>query len=171
MDNYELVDGVYRFAVNGGDSRTTKWAYGISGMVPLLFAGLYFGAGLQSLPIPSPIWVISCLTIVVVVFYWLSKGSKARYIVEIDPQNKNIKATDRLHNIDLWEDAFVPENVYVSNIQVIVSNQVYRYPVLAYGSNQQELIEDGVPNVHRTLLGFGEEEDVKSMCAQLQKTS
>jgi hypothetical protein len=169
MDNFELENGIYRFSVNGGDSRTTKWAYGVSALIPLVFSGLYFGAGLgESLPIPSVVWAVLCGLLVAAVYFWLSKGTKARYEVRINKNNRSIKAFDRINNEEMWEDVFQAENIYRSNIQVIVSGQVYRYPVLAYGSLQKEIIEDGVPYVDRILLGFGEEQEVDEMIKELK---
>ncbi len=175
MDNYELIDGVHCFSINGGDSRTTKLAYSLGILVPIVLLCLYYGVNLQALPIPVFVWFLVGAGIIGGGFLWLSKGSMARYEVRINHKDKSIRAIDRLiafkedqSEQELWVDDFLPENLYIAEIQVLVSNQVHNYPVLAYGAEPQPIIEDGVPLVSRTLLGFGEKESVEGMLKILQ---
>ena len=177
MNNYQLDNGEHCFLINGGDSRTTKWAYALAVSLPLVFGILYVWGGIQSLPIPLFVWVLLIVALIAGGFVWLSKGSMSRYEVRINPTDNSIRAIDRFLPIkedardrELWVDDFHPERVYLAHIQVIVGNDVHRYPVLAYGEEQQELIEDGVPYVTQTLLGFGEKEEVESMLKTLQST-
>ena len=175
MNNYQLDNGEHCFLVNGGDSRTAKWAYALAISLPLLFTILYVWGGIQSLPIPLFVWVLIIVVLIAGGFLWLSKGTMSRYEVRINPTDKSIRAIDRFIPIkndardqELWLDDFYPERVYLAHIQVIVGNDVHRYPVLAYGENRQEFVEDGVPYVTQTLLGFGEEEEVEAMLQTLQ---
>lgn len=167
MQNHQFIQGKHHFHVHGGDTRTSNWLYGLSLGVIFALTSAYIVLDLGQW-IHSLYWAGFTLLCVGLIFWYLSDGKTHRYEIQIDPQRKIIYAIDHKTHQQLWEDTFRPERLYRSNIQVVVSGQVYRYPALAYGNEQLELIVDGLPTNHRILLGFGDKEEVDELLNTLK---
>src|SRR6056300_336990 len=122
MRNYTCEDGVHYFHVDGGDVRTMK-----STLLWLVFVGvLFWGSFLYfSLErwIPSIAWLIICLASMGGVMWILSKGRMSRFLIIIEPGTRVIKAYDQKEQQEMWEDVFYPENLFISNIQVLIGAQ------------------------------------------------
>ena len=148
MNNLTINQGVYTFATNGGDARTMRQA-----VFAVLGAPIIYVTSVLALQwllpelltsstmswLLNPFFVLGLsLVIVAITFARLSKGSAARFAVEIDLNNRVIRARDRVQGVQMWEDAFEPENLFIARIQVIVQGEPYFYPTLVYGDPERD---------------------------------
>lgn len=148
MNNLTINQGVYTFATNGGDSRTMRQAlYAVLGSPIgwIVLVLLYRWQLPELLPESVDSWLLNPflivgLTLVVsaLTFVRLSKGSAARFAVEIDPGQRLIRARDRVEGVQMWEDRYDPENLFIAQIQVIVQGEPYFYPTLVYGDPDRD---------------------------------
>lgn len=162
MQNYLFEENRHQFFVDGGDSRTMKTTYLWVLLIGLGFWGSYSFGGLERWISPL-IWLLIVILVIIGALFQLSKGKMARYLVEIDSEMMSIRAIDQKTQQDLWEDDFVPERLYLSEIQVFIGAEMYRYPALVYGDSPQEIVEDGVPYSSKVVLGFGEKDVLERM--------
>ena len=132
----------------------------------IAFSGSFYYFQLEQW-IPPIAWFAVYIIVVSSVLFYLSKGKRARYLVQINCEEKTIKAIDQQMHQDLWEDDFEPEKLFLSEIQVFIGAQSYRYPALVYGDLVQELIEDGVPYSSKVVLGFGAKDELEEIKAKL----
>ena len=91
----------------------------------------------------------------------MSSGKAERYEIMIDTATKTISVSDRVRGVQLWEDDFNPDWVRLAHIQVVLSGEPYKHPVLVYSEDPIELVIDAVPTSTRALLGFGEQEEIE----------
>ena len=148
MNNLTINQDVYTFATNGGDSRTMRQAVFTVLGAPIIYVTSVLALRwlLPELLTSSTMsWLFNpffalglCLVIVAITFARLSKGSAARFAVEIDLNNRVIRARDRVQGVQMWEDAFEPENLFIARIQVIVQGEPYFYPTLVYGDPERD---------------------------------
>jgi hypothetical protein len=162
MQNYLFEQNRHQFFVDGGDSRTMKNTYLWIVLIGLGFWGSYYFGELERWLSPL-VWFLISVFVMISVLFQLSKGKMARYLVEIDSQKRSIKAIDQKTQQGLWEDNFEPERLYLSEIQIFIGAERYRYPALVYGDSPQDLVEDGVPYSSKVVLGFGEKDVLEKM--------
>ena len=173
MVNYQQQGQQFIFFVNGGDSRTTRWAFLAPGLGVALILGLYMGFFRSYVPPNMEIFVwvflgILVLLMIVVILRKLSQGEMSRFEVRIHFGKGSISAYDREENCPLWEDEFNPSRLSSSKIQVIIRGEVFYYPALIYGDRKLDLVEDGVPYPDKVLLCFGEEDEIKELQDSIQ---
>lgn len=113
------------------------------------------------------IGVIGYVVSLVSCFGWMSSGKAERYEIMIDTATKTISVSDRVRGVQLWEDDFNPDWVRLAHIQVVLSGEPYKHPVLVYSEDPIELVIDAVPTSTRALLGFGEQEEIEAVCQLL----
>lgn len=166
MQNYLFEQNIHQFFIDGGDSRTMKSSY-----LWIFLTGIAFWASFHYLQleqwIPPITWLAVYGVVVLSVLFYLSKGKMARYLVQINCAQGTIKAIDQKKHQDLWEDDFNSEKLYLSEIQIFIGAQMYRYPALVYGDVYQDLIEDSVPYSSKIVLGFGEKNQLEEIKAKL----
>lgn len=166
MQNYLFEQNVHQFFIDGGDSRTMKSTYLWIVLTGIVFLASFYYWNLEQW-IPPLAWLTAYVVIIGGVLFYLSKGKMARYLVRIDCETGTIKAIDQQEHQDLWEDDFKPEKLFLSEIQVFIGAQSYRYPALVYGDMIQELVEDGVPYSSKVVLGFGEKAELEEIKEKL----
>ena len=155
------------FSVNGGDSQTSFIAL-YSPIVGLLIPIAVYGFSLQRYVSDSWRfigWIVIALFAVFVlsrVFRSLYVGRYSRFEVQIDPEYATISVYDRIEHILLWQDEFIPRQLYISKIEVSLRGDTYKYPALVYGVNQLDVVHEGVPYPDMSLLGYGTEPEIKS---------
>lgn len=166
MQNYLFEQNLHQFFIDGGDSRTMKGTYLCIFLTALVFIGGFYYLNLEQWISPLG-WLFVYIIVNSGILFYLSKGKMARYLVQINCEEGTIKAIDQKMHQALWEDDFNPEKLFLSEIQVFIGAQSYRYPALVYGDTQQELIEDGVPYSSKVILGFGEKSELEEMKSTL----
>jgi len=155
MQNYFFENNIHHFNINGGDARTMKMQLVVLLVVLVLGLGgyQYFTAATN---IPAGFSIGGTLLLLIFFSRLLLKGKASRYQIQIDLHKQSIIAWDQKRKEEMWEDDFHSEYLYISEIQVVMGSQIYRYPALVYGENQKEIVEDGVPYPEQVVLGFAE---------------
>ncbi len=165
MINLRHSDFQYEFSVNGGDVKTSRWAL----VVPLFFlivlgTAYYFSSEIFISPeyiIYGWLGVFALFLMATgLLFSALSKGGLARFVVKIDLPNAEISAYDRLIGETLWVEEFFPNQVYITQISLYINGDSYDYPALVYGEEVLDSVEESVPYPERTVLGYGEREEL-----------
>ena len=168
MVNLKHTDFQYEFSVNGGDTKTSKWAL----IFPFVFfvmlaAGYYKAAPVFINPdfvVYGWIGVIGVSVMATGLLYSsLSKGGFSRFIVKIDLPNAEISAYDRMLGQTLWVEEFFPSQLYISKIELSINGEDYQYPALVYSDEMLESVEESVPYPERSVLGYGEDVELKKV--------
>ena len=159
MHNHIQNNTQHQFRIHGGDKRgTNSLLYVALGFLPIVGALIWF-FGDTGFWIGVTGYAISLSAC----FGWMGSGKAERYEIRIDTATRTISASDRVRNIQLWEDDFNPEWVRLAHIQVVLSGEPYKHPALVYSEDPIELVIDTVPTSSRVLLGFGEQEGVEAV--------
>ena len=166
MHNHIQNNTQHQFRIHGGDKRGTNYLLYIAvGLLPVVGAliwflgdlGFWMGLGGYVLALAG------CVG-------WMGSGQAERYEILIDTDENTISAMDRVGGVQLWEDDFNPDWMRISQIQVVISGEVYKHPALVYSEEPIDLVIDSVPNSTRTLLGLGEFSDIQGVHQMFEGT-
>lgn len=163
MHNHIQNNTQHQFRIHGGDKRGTDSLLFVAlGLLPVVAALIWFlgDTGFWIGVVGYTLSLMAC-------FGWMSSGKAERYEIMIDTDTRTISASDRVRDVQLWEDDFNPDWVRFAHIQVVLSGEPYKHPALVYSEDPIELVIDAVPTSTRTLLGFGEQEEIDAVCQLL----
>ena len=178
MTNLEMQNNIYTFSINGGDLKTTKVAlYGpiLCIIVPpfLYWYRIYPYLFPDILPLYLDTWLfLLCLILgftgAFLLLQRLNEGDFTRFHVVINRNTEKISAYDRQKDQRLWEEDFHPKYLYITTINVIISDEEFSFPTLVYAEEHYPQVEESVPYPELSVLGFGEAEDINKILTQLQ---
>ena len=99
----------------------------------------------------------------------LNSGNFTRFEVVINRNTEKISAYDRQKDMRLWEEEFHPKYLYITTINVIISDEEFSFPTLVYAEENYPQVEESVPYPELSVLGYGEEQDISKVLLDLQE--
>jgi hypothetical protein len=96
-------------------------------------------------------------------------GLWARYEVRIDCGTRKIVAYDRRRGEVLWESAYDPTDLYLSQTRVRTGKRSRLRPALVYGDLYQDFVRFDVPTQRRTMLTTASRQELKALMVELGK--